>query len=109
MDEFYKGYYIHTVLDLSLKTDCWVPKAEVVWEEWGVQRRRQLVGLDDVFKSLDDAEIYAVETARGWVDGQLAHPAPISTEPGLREQSRRDDSLRSGKLSRVSKRSAAKL
>ena len=71
MDELYKSYYIHTLLDLSLKSDCWVPKAEVAWEERGVQRRQQLAGPNDVFKILDDAEIYAVEMAKGWIDGQL--------------------------------------
>jgi hypothetical protein len=71
MDEFYKSYYIHTLVDLCLDSDCWVPKVEIIWEEHGTPRRQQLVGPNDLFKILDDAENYAVEMARGWIDNEI--------------------------------------
>jgi len=71
MDEFYKSYYIRTLVDLNLDSDCWVPKVEVIWEQQGAPLRKELVGPNDLFKVLDNAEIYAVEMARGWIDDEI--------------------------------------
>jgi len=93
MGEFYKSYYIHTVFDLSLDSDCWIPKAEIVWEEQGIQRHQQLTGPHDRFKIIEDAEIHAVEMAMAWIDVQLMQRRDAVTdlnqnlESGLREQS----------------------
>jgi hypothetical protein len=81
MDEFYKSYYIHTLVDLCLDSDCWVPKVEIIWEEHGAPRCKQLVGPNGLFKIFDNAEIYAVEMARGWIDDEIIyrHNAMTST------------------------------
>jgi hypothetical protein len=80
MDEFYKSYYIHTLVDLNLDSDCWVPKVEIIWEEQGVPHRQHLVGPSDLFKILDDAEIYAVEMAKGWIDNEIIQRRDPMTE-----------------------------
>jgi hypothetical protein len=56
---------------LNLDTDCWIPKADVTWNEQGTQRRQLLAGPIDRFKIIDEAEIYAVEMARAWIDAEL--------------------------------------
>jgi len=71
MDEFYKSYYIRTLVDLSLDNDCWVPKVEIIWEEQGAPRRKQLAGPNNFFKILENAEIYALEMGRGWIDDDI--------------------------------------
>ena len=73
MEEFYKSYYIHTLVDLCTDSDCWVPKVEVIWEEQGSPRCKQLAGPKDLFKIFDNAEIYAVEMARGWIDDEIIY------------------------------------
>ena len=80
MDEFYKSYYIHTLVDLSLDNDCWVPKVEVVWEERGAPRRKQLVGPNYLFKIFENAEIYAVEMAKGWIDDEITQRSNAITD-----------------------------
>ncbi|HUK39741.1 MAG TPA: hypothetical protein VLX11_01810 [Candidatus Acidoferrales bacterium] len=79
MDEFYKSYYIHTLVDLSVENDCWVPKVEIMWEEQGAPCRKQLVGPNDFFKILENAEIYALEMARGWIDDDIKERSSAMT------------------------------
>jgi hypothetical protein len=71
MEELYKSRRIYTVPQLNLDTDCWIPKADVTWDERGTQRRQLLAGPTDRFKIIDEAEIYAVEMARAWIDAEL--------------------------------------
>jgi len=71
MENLYKSRRIDTMPQLNLDTDCWVPKADVTWEEQGTQRRQLLAGPPDRFKIIDEAEIYAVEMAKAWIDAEL--------------------------------------
>jgi hypothetical protein len=71
MEEVYFSYRIHTMPNLNLESDCWIPQAEVVWEEQGRERRKLLVGPHDRFKILEDAETHAIEMAMTWIDAQL--------------------------------------
>ena len=68
MDEVYKSRQIHTIPQLNPDTDCWVPQADVSWEEWGTRHRHLLGGPPDRFKIIDQAEIYALEMAKAWID-----------------------------------------
>jgi hypothetical protein len=70
MDEFYKSRHIRTALRLDLDSDCWVPTADVSWNDHGRERHELLAGPPDFFKVLDEAEIYAVDMAKAWVDAQ---------------------------------------
>jgi hypothetical protein len=68
MEEMYHSHHIRVMTELNLDTDCWIPKAEVSWDEDGKQRRQLLTGPNDFFKIIDDAIQYADEIAKDWID-----------------------------------------
>ena len=70
MDEVYKSRQIHTSLQLNQDTDCWIPQADVSWDERGTKQRHVLGGPADRFKIIDEAEIYALEMAMAWIDAE---------------------------------------
>jgi hypothetical protein len=55
-----------------LDADCWIPKADVSWDEHGMPRHQLITGLSDYFKIIDEAETNAVEIAKAWIDDALA-------------------------------------
>lgn len=71
MDELYKSRYIHSLPELDLDTDCWVPKARVLWDERSTQQHQLLTGPNNRFKIIDQAETYALEMAKAWIDAEL--------------------------------------
>jgi hypothetical protein len=73
MDELYKFRHIHSLPELDLDTDCWVPKADVLWEERGAEQHQLLTGPNDRFGIIDHAETYAVEMAKAWIDAELVN------------------------------------
>jgi len=54
-----RSYRIHVLTKLNLDSDCWVPEAEILWEEYGTRRHQRLTGPDDRFKIIDQAEFHA--------------------------------------------------
>jgi hypothetical protein len=72
MDELYLSRRIRVVPHLNLATDCWVPRADVFWEESGKKCQHMLTGPDDRFKTIDEAVIYAIESARRWINEQVS-------------------------------------
>ena len=71
MEVIYKPRHIHSVPELSLETDSWIPNADVSWE--GRTKCHQLLtGPIGYFKIIDQAEIYAVEMAKTWIDANHA-------------------------------------
>ena len=71
MEELYQCHHIRVVTELNPDADCWIPKAEVSWDEDGEQRRQVLTGPPDFFKIIDEAGIYALEIAKNWIDSLL--------------------------------------
>jgi hypothetical protein len=71
MDDLYKSRYIHSLPELDPDTDCWVPKARVLWGERGTDHYQLLTGPNDRFRIIDQAETYAVEMAKAWIDAEL--------------------------------------
>ena len=72
MEVIYKSRHIYSMPELNLETDCWIPNADVSWEEGGNTRRQLLIGPIGYFKIIDEAEIYAVEMAKTWIDAESA-------------------------------------
>lgn len=70
MDEVYKSRRIHTTPELNLDADCWIPKADVSWGEQGTEHHQILAGPADRFKIIDEAETYALEMAKTWIDAE---------------------------------------
>lgn len=70
MNELYQGRKINVVAELDLDADCWIPMADVAWEENGRQNHQRLTGPNGFFKIIDEAQIYAIEMAKSWIDAQ---------------------------------------
>ena len=79
MEVVYMTRRIYTSVELNLKADCWVPKAKVSWDEHGKKQHHVLSGPGDRFKLLEDAEVYAIEIARTWIEAdKRLHDSPAS-------------------------------
>jgi hypothetical protein len=77
MVKHYQSCRIHVLTKLNLDSDCWVPEAEILWEEYGERRHQRLKGPDDRFKIIDEAQLYAIEMAKSWIDNELTDgPSP---------------------------------
>jgi hypothetical protein len=70
MEVTYKSHHIHSVPELNLEMDCWIPNADVSWDEADTKCRQLLTGPIGYFKIIDEAEIYAVEMAKTWIDAE---------------------------------------
>jgi hypothetical protein len=68
MELIYRGRHIRSLPDLNLETDCWVPNVDVSWEQEGTEFHQLLTGPIGYFKIIDQAESYAVEMAKTWID-----------------------------------------
>ena len=89
MSELYQGRKINVVAELDLDADCWIPRADVVWEENGRQNHQHLTGPNGFFKIIDEAQIYAIEMAKSWIDAQFidrrsSNKTPKTTERRVR-------------------------
>ena len=73
MVKHYRSYRIYVLTKLNLDSDCWIPEAEILWDEYGTRRHQRLRGPDDRFKIIDQAELYAVKMAKSWVDDDLKY------------------------------------
>ena len=82
MEEIYKARHIRTMPRLNLDTDCWIPYADVSWEEEGIKRIQLLAGPADRFKLIDQAEVYAVEMAMAWIDAEVMGKFHPLSDPG---------------------------
>jgi len=94
MNEFYQGRKIKIVAELDLDADCWIPTADIAWEENGRQNHQRLSGPSGYFKIIDEAQIYAIEMAKSWIDAQFINgSAPASktlqSRPAQRYKSQR--------------------
>jgi hypothetical protein len=71
MEITYKSRRILTARELDLDTDCWIPKADVSWQEQGTEQRQTLMGPRDRFKVIEDADTHALEMAMAWIDAEF--------------------------------------
>jgi hypothetical protein len=68
MYDYYNGCHIYSGASINANTHCWTPKAAVAWHERGARHSCSLVGPDDLLHSKEEAESYAIQMARKWVD-----------------------------------------
>lgn len=69
--EIYKSHSIRTEHELNLESDCWIPRAKISWAEDGMECIQTLDGPADIFKGIDEAERYALNMAKIWIDEYL--------------------------------------
>jgi hypothetical protein len=89
MGEFYQGRTITVFAELDLDADCWIPTADVSWEEHGKQNHQRLTGLNGFFKVIDDAQTYAIEMAKAWIDAQVRERYSSPMENSTRSKTRK--------------------
>ena len=90
MRELYQGRSIRVVAELDLDSDCWIPTADVAWEDNGKQNHHRLTGQNGFFKIIDEAQIYATEMAKSWIDAQFIERSPSkSSKPAEPHRVRR--------------------
>jgi len=70
MELIYRSRHIHSLPELNLETDCWVPNVDVSWEQGGTKFHQLLTGPVGYFKIIDHAETYAVDMAKTWIDAE---------------------------------------
>lgn len=81
MKELYHSHRIRVLTELNREADCWIPKAEVSWDEDGETRRQVLTGSVTFFKFIDEADQCAVEIAKDWIDSLVRKkPIPYSVK-----------------------------
>ncbi|HEX7232208.1 MAG TPA: hypothetical protein VF452_17585 [Candidatus Binatia bacterium] len=85
MELIYRGRHIHSLLKLNLEMDCWVPNADVSWEEGDSEFHQLLTGPVGYCKIIDQAELYAVEMAKTWIDAECTRT--LSNESSESERS----------------------
>jgi hypothetical protein len=83
----YRGRHIYSLPELNLETDCWVPNADVSWQQGDSKFHQRLTGPVGYFKIIDQAELYALEMAKTWIDEECAEnvPGKQSSEPEVSE------------------------
>ena len=70
MELIYRSRHIYSLPELNLETDCWVPNVDVSWEQGGTKFHQLLIGPVGYFKIIDQAETYAVDMAKTWIDAE---------------------------------------
>jgi|SRR5215467_11708004 len=78
MDELYRGHRIRVIVELSPEADCWVPTADISWDDHGNHTHQRLTGPSGFFAIMEEAHVYAAEMARAWIDSQVKERFALS-------------------------------
>jgi len=66
---YYKDHLIIAYASLYQSTKLWSPGAEITWKIDGERYTHTIGGLEDRFKTCEDAERFVIHLAKTWVDG----------------------------------------
>jgi len=94
MNEFYQGWKIKVIAELDLDADCWIPTADIAWEENGRQNHQRLTGPSGYFKIIDEAQMYAIEMAKSWIDSQFVNGTRTTSKASQSRTTQRHQSRR---------------
>jgi len=70
MEEIYKGHRIQDSSTLNPDSQRWTPKITISWDEHGTKKFHGIDGPIDHCATKGDAEIYAIQMGKKWVDGR---------------------------------------
>jgi hypothetical protein len=70
----YHSYHIVGVAHLNEKSGYWMPKVRVLWTDAGREKKLELDGPANRFKTKDEAEDYAVDMGKNWIDKKTPIP-----------------------------------
>jgi hypothetical protein len=65
---YYRDRLIIAHASLNQSTKQWSAGAEISWKRDGRRRSHSLGGLADRFKTAEEAEMFATNLARAWID-----------------------------------------
>jgi hypothetical protein len=64
----YHSYHIVGIARLNEKSGYWLPTVRLLWTDAGLEKKFELDGPPNRFKTKDEAEDYAVEMGKNWID-----------------------------------------
>lgn len=65
---YYRDRLIIAYASLNRSTEQWSAGAEITWKQDGQRRSHTLGGLVDRFKTAEEAETFASNLAKAWID-----------------------------------------
>jgi hypothetical protein len=65
---FYKDRLIIAHATLNQSAQTWSPGAEITWKGEGERQSHTIGGLADRFETAEEAEGFAIDLARAWID-----------------------------------------
>ncbi len=65
---FYNDRLIIAYASMNQSTKRWSPGAEITWKRDGERHSHTIGGLEDQFKTCDEAEGFAINLAKAWID-----------------------------------------
>ena len=66
---YYKDRLIIAHASFQQSTKVWSAGAEITWKDGERRQSHTLSGFSDRFKTADDAERFAINAAKTWIDG----------------------------------------
>lgn len=65
---FYNDRLIIAYASINQSTNLWTPGAEITWKRDGERHSHTIGGLADQFKTCDEAERFAINLAKAWIN-----------------------------------------
>lgn len=65
---FYEDRLIIAYAAINPSTELWIPGAEISWKRDGQRYSHTIGGVADRFKTCDEAERFAIDLAKAWID-----------------------------------------
>ena len=65
---YYNDRIIIAYASLNQSTKLWSPGAEISWKREGERHSHTIGGLPDRFKTSEEAERFAINLAKAWID-----------------------------------------
>jgi hypothetical protein len=65
---YYKERLIVAYASLNQSTKLWSPGAEITWKQEGQRFSHTIGGLEDRFKTCEEAERFVIHFAKTWID-----------------------------------------
>jgi hypothetical protein len=76
-NQIYKGHLVVVFAIFDKEVKRWVPMIDISWEDAAIPDRYRHKGPSDRFTTQQDAEIFAMEAAKAWVDAHVTRPSQI--------------------------------
>jgi hypothetical protein len=69
--QIYRSHFVVTFARFDHRGEFWVPKADIRWRAGNRYRSELLTGPENRFKAKPDADRFAFEMAKAWIDSRF--------------------------------------